>query len=141
MNRTLPLAAGLIMLAAAGAGWAQAGYPNKPVRLVLGFTPGSAADVVARLLAPKLSDGLGQQLIVENKPGAGSNIAAESVVRAPADGYTLFLGSVANTINASLSKGLTFDFSRDLAPVAGVATLPNLLVVHPSVSARSRCRN
>jgi tripartite-type tricarboxylate transporter receptor subunit TctC len=137
MTKFAVCAVAVLMFVAGSAAWGQAPYPNKPVKLVLGFTPGSAADVVARLLAPKLADGLGQQVIVENKPGAGSNIAAESVVRSPADGYTLFLGSVANTINASLSKGLSFDFSKDLAPVAGVATLPNLLVVHPSVSART----
>jgi len=112
-------------------------WPGKPIRFVNGFTPGSAADVVARLIAPRLSEGLGQTLLVENRPGAGSNIATEGVARAPADGYTLLLGSVANTINATLSKHLSFDFSRDFAPVGGIATLPNLLVVHPSVAARS----
>jgi tripartite-type tricarboxylate transporter receptor subunit TctC len=137
MKRTALTLIAILAFAAAGSGWTQTAYPNRPVKLVLGFTPGSAADVVARVLAPKLSDALGQQVVVENKPGAGSNIAAESVVKSPADGYTLFLGSVANTINASLSKGLSFDFSKDLAPVAGVATLPNLLVVHPSLSVRS----
>ena len=112
-------------------------WPGKPIRFVNGFTPGSAADVVARLIAPRLSEGLGQTLLVENRPGAGSNIAAEGVARSAADGYTLLLGSVANTINATLSKNLSFDFSRDFAPVGGIATLPNLLVVHPSVAARS----
>jgi tripartite-type tricarboxylate transporter receptor subunit TctC len=121
----------------AGAAAAQGSYPTKPIRLLVGYTPGGATDLVARMLATKLQEALGQPVIVENKPGAGSNIAAESVVKAPADGYTLFLGSVANTINASLSKGLAFDFAKDLAPVAGVATLPNLLVVHPSLAVRS----
>ena len=80
-----------------------------------------------------MSESLGQSVLIENKPGAGSNIATESVVRAPADGYTLFLGTIANTINASLSKNLPFDFGRDLAPVASLASLPNLLVVNPSL--------
>jgi tripartite-type tricarboxylate transporter receptor subunit TctC len=97
-------------------------WPSKPIRFVNGFTPGSAADVVARLIAPRLSEGLGQTLLVENRPGAGSNIAAEGVARSAADGYTLLLGSVANTINATLSKNLSFDFSRDFAPVGGIAT-------------------
>jgi tripartite-type tricarboxylate transporter receptor subunit TctC len=92
---------------------------------------------VARIIAPRLGENLGHLVIVENKPGAGSNIAADSVARAPADGYTLLLGSVANAINSSLSKGLSFDFERDFIPVAGIATLPNLLVVHPSLAARS----
>ena len=89
--------------------------------------------MAARLVAAKMSESLGQSVLIENKPGAGSNIATESVVRAPADGYTLFLGTIANTINASLSKNLPFDFGRDLAPVASLASLPNLLVVTPSL--------
>ena len=116
---------------------AQSAYPNKPVKLVLGFPPGSAADVVARLLVPRLGESLGQPMVVENRPGAGSSIAGEAVARAPADGYTLLLGSVANAINATLSRGLSFDFARDFAPVSGVASLPNLLVVHPSVPAKN----
>lgn len=112
-------------------------YPAKPVKLLIGFPPGSAADVVARMIAPRLGEGLGQQVVVDNRPGAGSSIAAEAAVRSPADGYTLFLGSVANAINSTLNKGLSFDFAKELAPVAGVATLPNLLVVHPSLPARS----
>ena len=119
------------------AAFAQAGYPAKPVRLIIGFPPGSAADVVARIFAAKLGDGVKQTIVVENRPGAGSNIAAEAVVRAPADGYTLFMGSIANTINASLYKNMSFDFGRDLAPIIGVALVPNLLVVHPSMPVRS----
>ena len=127
-----------LMLALAGTcAQAQGAYPNKPLKLVLGFPPGSAADVVARLLAPRLGDNLGQPVVVENRPGAGSNIAGEAVARSPADGYTLLLGSVANAINATLSRNLSFDFARDFAPVSGVATLPNLLVVHPSVPAKN----
>ena len=116
---------------------AQSAYPVRPVKIVIGFPPASAADAVARMFAPRLAEALSQQVIIENKPGAGSNIATESVVRSPADGYTLLLGSVANTINASLNKNLSFDFARDLTPIAGIATLPNLLVVHPSVPVRS----
>ena len=112
-------------------------YPTKPVRLVVGFPPGSAADVVVRIVAPKLGEALGQPFLVENRPGAGSNVATEGVVRAAPDGYTLLLGSVANTINTSLTKGLSFDFARDLAPIASLASAPNLLVVHPSLPVRS----
>ena len=108
-------------------------WPSKPLRIVVGFPPGASADVAARLVAAKMSESLGQTVLIENKPGAGSNIATESVVRAPADGYTLLLGTIANTINASLSKNLPFDFGRDLAPVASLASLPNLLVVTPSL--------
>lgn len=129
--------AALMLSLASTLAQAQSAYPNKPVKLVLGFPPGSAADVVARLLVPRLGESLGQPMVVENRPGAGSSIAGEAVARAPADGYTLLLGSVANAINATLSRGLSFDFARDFAPVSGVASLPNLLVVHPSVPAKN----
>ena len=129
--------AALMLSLASTLAQAQSAYPNKPVKLVLGFPPGSAADVVARLLVPRLGESLGQPMVVENRPGAGSNIAGEAVARAPADGYTLLLGSVANAINATLSRGLSFDFARDFSPVSGVATLPNLLVVHPAVPAKN----
>lgn len=132
------LAAGLLA-APSSATFAQSGgeFPARPLRLVVGFPPGSAADVAARLIAPGMGASLGQTIVVENRPGAGSNIAAESVTRAAPDGYTLLLGSVANTINASLQRDLPFDFARDLAPVAPLVTVPNLLVVHPSVEART----
>jgi tripartite-type tricarboxylate transporter receptor subunit TctC len=136
--RTFALCLAAIVGACASAGsWAQGAYPNKPVKLVVGFPPGSAADIVARIVAARMGEGLGQPVVVENRPGAGSNIAAEAVVRAPADGYTLLLGTIANTINSSLSKNLSFDFARDLAPVATLASVPNLLVVHPSLGVRS----
>ena len=108
-------------------------YPTKPVHIISGFGAGSAGDVLVRLLVPKLSQSMGQQFIVEYKPGAGSNIAAEFVVRAPADGYTLFLGTSANTINATFSPNLSFDFAKDLAPIAQLGSVPNLFVVNPSL--------
>ncbi len=123
---------GTFALFSTGSALAQA-WPSKPVRIVVGFPPGASADVAARLVAAKMSETLGQQVLIENKPGAGSNIATEAVVRAPADGYTLLLGTIANTINASLSKNLSFDFGKDLAPVTSLASLPNLLVVNPSL--------
>ncbi len=132
---TLCLMGSLVSVAPLAA-LAQA-YPAKPVRLVLGFPPGSAVDVVGRIFAAKLGEAVRQTVVVENRPGAGSNIAAEAVVRAPADGYTLFMGSIANTINASLYKSLPFDFGRDLAAISGIASLPNLLVVHPSMPVHS----
>jgi len=116
---------------------AQPAYPSKPVKIVVGFPAASSADVTARILAKKLSDNFGQQFLVENRPGAGSNIATEAVVRATADGYTLLTGTVANTINASLAKNLSFNFATDLAPIALVSSVPNILVVHPSLGVTS----
>jgi tripartite-type tricarboxylate transporter receptor subunit TctC len=110
-------------------------YPSRPVRIVVGFPPGGASDITARLIGQWLSERLGQQFIVENRPGAGTNIATEAVTKASADGYTLLLVSVANTVNASLYEGLNFDFIRDIAPVAGLIRGPLVLVLHPSVPA------
>ena len=101
------------------------------MKIVVGFPPGTTGDLIARLIAPKMGEGLGQPVVVENRPGGGSSIAAESVVRAPADGSTLLLSTIANTINPSLFK-LGFDFSKDLAPIALLAEAPALLVAHPS---------
>jgi tripartite-type tricarboxylate transporter receptor subunit TctC len=106
-------------------------YPSKPVRLVVGFIPGSAADITARVLGARLSQILGQQIVVENKPGAGSSIAADFAAHAAPDGYTLFLGSSANITNSALNPKLT-DISKDLAPIALATTVPVILVVHPS---------
>jgi tripartite-type tricarboxylate transporter receptor subunit TctC len=112
-------------------------YPTRPVRMVVGFPAGGPTDVLARLVGQRLSERLGQQFVVENKPGAGSNIATESVVNAAPDGYTVLVCASANTINTTLYKRLSFDFARDLAPIAGLARVPNALLVHPSVPARS----
>lgn len=111
---------------------AQNSYPSRPVRIVVGFGPGSAADLTARVLAQRLSRTMGQQFFVENKPGGGSTVAAEQVVRGPKDGYTLFMGTVANVINAVLQPNLAFDFSKDFAPIVYTTSSPNILVVHPS---------
>jgi tripartite-type tricarboxylate transporter receptor subunit TctC len=113
-------------------------YPSKPVRLVVPFAPGGTTDVLARLMGQKLSEALGQQFVVENRPGAGGNIGTELAVRAPADGYTLvmsFDGTMA--INPSVYRKLPFDPQKDLAPVANVAQVPLLIVVHPAVPAGS----
>ena len=110
-----------LSLAFALPAYAQADYPTRPVRIVIGFSPGSVADTPARLLAQKFSQKFGQQFVVENKPGAGSNIAAEFVARAEKDGYTLLMSTAAQTINATISRNLTFDFAKDFSPIAMVA--------------------
>ena len=111
-------------------------YPTRPVRLIVGFTPGSAPDIVARLMGQWLSERLGQQFLVENRPGAASNIGAEVVVRAPADGYTLLLVGAPNAINTTLYDKLNFNFIRDIAPVAGIIREVVVMVVHPSFPAK-----
>jgi len=116
--------------------WAQS-YPSRPVRIVVGFAPGSAGDILARLMGQWLSERLGQPFIVENRPGAGSNIASEAVVRASADGYTLLMISPSSAINATLYAKLNFVFLRDIAPVASILNQPQLMLVHPSVPAKT----
>ena len=110
-------------------------YPERPVRIVVGFAAGGPNDITARIIAQWLSERLGQQFIVENRPGAGSNIATELVVRAPADGYTLLLVPPPAAINATLYDNLSFNFLRDIAPVAGIVRVPEVMVVNPSVPA------
>src|SRR5437868_5236454 len=112
-------------------------YPSRPVRVIVGFTAGSAPDIVARLMGQWLSERLGQQFLVENRPGAGTNIGTEAVVRAPADGYTLLLVGAPNAINATLYDKLSFNFLRDIAPVAGISRECPVLVVHPSFPAKT----
>jgi tripartite-type tricarboxylate transporter receptor subunit TctC len=134
-NRRQTLA--LLTSLGVGQAWAQAGYPNKPVRVVIGFPAGTTGDVVMRILAPLLSDLMGQPVIVENRPGAGSSIAAEAIARSRPDGYTLLLSTTANVINPSLYPGLSFDFLRDLTPVTMLGEAPALLVGHPSLNAKT----
>ena len=110
-------------------------YPSRPIRIIVGFPPGGAADVTARLIGQWLSERLGQPFIIENRPGAGTNIGTEAVAKSPADGYTLLLVSVANTVNASLYELLNFDFIRDITPVAGLVRGPLVMEVNPSVPA------
>jgi tripartite-type tricarboxylate transporter receptor subunit TctC len=116
---------------------AQAPWPAKPVRILVGFPPGTTGDILARVAAPKVGEALGQPVLVENRPGAGSSIAAEAVAKAEPDGHTLLLSTIANTINPGLYQ-LNFDFSRDLAAVALLAETPGLLVAHPSAPATLR---
>jgi tripartite-type tricarboxylate transporter receptor subunit TctC len=116
--------------------WAQS-YPIRPVRLVVGFPPGTSSDIVARMIAEWLSQRLGQQVVVENKPGAGTNIAAETVVQAATDGYSLLWVTQTNAINETLYESLPFDFIRDIEPVAGIIRVPTVMMVNPSVPANS----
>lgn len=116
--------------------WAQS-YPTRPVRIIVGFSAGNATDIDARLVGQSLSERLGQQVIVDNRPGAASNIAAEAVVRAEPDGHTLLAMTVTNAINATLIQGLKFDILRDITPVAGLMRTANVLVVNPSVPAKT----
>jgi tripartite-type tricarboxylate transporter receptor subunit TctC len=116
--------------------WGQA-YPSRPVRIVAPLAAGGSSDIVARLIGQWLSERLGQSFVVENRTGAGGNTGTEAVVRAPADGYTLLLVQAGNAMNASLYDKLNFNFIRDTAPVAGIIRVPNVLVVHPSVPAKT----
>ena len=108
-----------------------------PVRYIVGYAPGGGNDIVARLMGQWLSERTGQQFVIENRPGAGTNIATEAVVNAPPDGYTLLSAGAPNAINATLYEKLNFNFIRDIAPVAGIISVANVFTVHPSVSAKT----
>jgi tripartite-type tricarboxylate transporter receptor subunit TctC len=112
-------------------------YPARPVRIIVPFAPAGSADITARLIGQWLSERLGQQFVIDNRPGGGTNIGTEAVVRAPPDGYTLLLATAANAVNATLYDKLNFNFIRDIAPVAGIIVVPNVMVVNPSVPAKS----
>jgi tripartite-type tricarboxylate transporter receptor subunit TctC len=133
----LHLAAGTVALPVVSrTAWAQT-YPTRPVRMVVGFGSGSAMDILGRLIAQWLSERLGQPFIIENRGGAGGNLAAEAVVRAPPDGYTLLLCGSPDTINATLYDKLNFNFIRDIVAIASISRAPNVLVVHPSFPAKT----
>jgi tripartite-type tricarboxylate transporter receptor subunit TctC len=133
----LRLAAGAAALPAVSRiAWAQA-YPSRPVRIIAPTAPGGAPDILARLIGPWLSERLGQQFVVENRPGSGTNIGTEVVVRASPDGYTLLMVASANAINATLYSKLNFNFIRDIAPVAAIIRQPLVMVVNPSVPAKT----
>ncbi len=112
-------------------------YPTRPVHLIVGFAPGGSTDILARLMGQWLSERLGQQFVIENRAGAGTNIATEAVVNSPPDGYTLLFTTGANFINATLYSNLKFNFARDIEPVVLLTAEPNAMVVHPSVPAKS----
>ena len=128
--------AGAVIASLPQTAFAQA-YPNKPIKFVVGFAPGGATDVVGRLMAKKIGDALGQPIIIENRAGGSSNIGAEAVARAAPDGYTFYVCAITSAINVSLFPKLPFDFAKDFEPVALFASVPNILVVHPSVQAKT----
>jgi tripartite-type tricarboxylate transporter receptor subunit TctC len=135
--RMLALGAGVTMIAAAGTASVMAQtYPAQPIKVIIGFGPGSAADILARLVGKQMEVSLRQPIVVENRPGNSSMIAAETVARASADGYTLFMATIANTLNPAETKS-NFNLGRDLAPVALLGIVPKVLVAHPSVPANN----
>jgi tripartite-type tricarboxylate transporter receptor subunit TctC len=135
-HRFLRLSAASALSLVSDRSWAQA-YPSRPVRIIVGFAAGGVTDIVARLIGQQLTTRTGQQFLIENRTGAGTNIATESVANAPPDGYTLLLATSANAINATLYEKLNFNFIRDLTPVASIADSPLVMTVTPSFPARS----
>jgi tripartite-type tricarboxylate transporter receptor subunit TctC len=136
-RKFLRLAAGAAALPAFSRIAAAQTYPTRPVRIMVGFAAGGTTDIAARLIGQSLSERLGQPFVIENRPGASTNIATEAVVRAPADGYTLLAVTGTNTVNATLYEKLTFNFVRDIAMVAGLIQSPLVLEVNPAVPART----
>jgi tripartite-type tricarboxylate transporter receptor subunit TctC len=136
-RRFLHLAAGAGALPALSRGARAQSYPTRPVHVIVGYAAGGPNDTTARLIGQWLSERLGQQFIIENRTGAGGNIGTEAVVRAPADGYTLLLVSSSNAVNATLYEKLSFNFIRDIAPVASLVSVPNVMVVNPTVPAKT----
>src|SRR5688572_23478327 len=137
LRRFLTPALGALALAAVAPAATAQQYPSKPIRLVVGFTPGGGVDINARLLGPKLTEYLGQQVIVDNRPGAGTNIANEFVAKSAPDGHTLLINTAAVAINMALYKKLAFDTLRDFAAVSVFSQSPNILVVHSSVPVKN----
>jgi tripartite-type tricarboxylate transporter receptor subunit TctC len=135
-RQALGVAAGAASLAVSRIAIAQT-YPTRRVRLIVGFAAGGGTDILARLMGQWLSERLGRPFVIENRPGAATNIATEAVVRAPADGYTLLLANATNATNATLYDKLNFNFVRDIAPVAGIVRVPLFMVVHPSFPAKT----
>src|SRR5215475_11586578 len=136
-RRLLHLAAGAAALPALRRlAWAQT-YPTRPVRIIVGSSAGGPQDIIARLINPWLSERLGQPFVIENRPGAGTNIGTEAVVRAPPDGYALLLVGTPNAINATLYDKLNFVFVHDIAPIAAISRESQVMVVHPSVPTKT----
>src|SRR6202051_2308868 len=136
-RQILHLAAGAAALPAVSRIASALDYPTRPVRLIVGFAPGGGNDIVARLMGQWLSEPLGQPFVIENRPGAGTNVATEAVVNAAPDGYTLLFVAPSAAINATLYEKLNFNFIRDVTPIAGIMRIPNVMVVNPSVPAQT----
>jgi tripartite-type tricarboxylate transporter receptor subunit TctC len=136
-RKVLHLVAGAAALPALSLLARAQSYPSRPVRWLVGFTPAGGNDITARLIGQWLTERLGQPFVIENRPGAGTNIAAEAVIHAPPDGYTLFLTNFSNAVNASLYEKLSFNFMRDMAPVVGISRAPVIMAVHPSLPAKT----
>ena len=135
--RSLPLGLVALLILGVVTGGSAHTYPNKPIRLIVGFPPGGSTDITARLVGQKLSASLGQPLVIDNKPGAGSNLGAEIAAKAAPDGYTLLMCTIANSINYSLYKDLYYDLIKDFAPVTQTTSMLSFLVIHPSLPVRS----
>ena len=132
----MSISIGISAIAAIGSAAAQ-DYPTRPIKWVVGYPPGGATDIIARLIGQRMSERLGQQFVIENKPGAGNNIATESVINAEPDGYTLLFVNPANYINASLYANLKFNVVRDIAPIAAFNRVPNVMTVAKDVPAKT----
>jgi tripartite-type tricarboxylate transporter receptor subunit TctC len=137
MKKHLLLLVSLLLCMSWSPAFAQAQYPTKPIRFILPFPPGGGTDTLGRLIAQKLGESLGQQVVPDNRPGGGANLGAEIAAKSPPDGYTVFMGNVAHTINVSLYPKLNYDLVKDFAPVTILASTPNILVVHPSLPVKS----
>lgn len=137
LSRFEPLILTIAAFFAAAAPAPAETFPNRPVHIMVGFIPGSAADISARVVGSRMGQILGQQFVIENRPGAGASIAADFTARAPKDGYTLFIGSSANITNQAITPNPTFDMAKDFAPIGLATTLPVILVVHPSLGVKS----
>ena len=136
-RKFLQLTAGAAALSAMSRIALAQSYPTRPVRWIVGFAPAGGNDITARLMGQWLTERLGQPFVIENRPGAATNIAAEAAINAPPDGYTLFLASVANAANATLYTKLNFNFIRDITPVAGIMHMPVVMLVNPAVPAKT----
>jgi tripartite-type tricarboxylate transporter receptor subunit TctC len=136
-RQLLQLAAGALAAPAVACRVFADTYPSRPVRLISGFAPAGGNDIIARLIGQWLTERLGQTFVIENRPGAGTNIAAELVIKSPPDGYTLFVTNLSNAINATLYEKLNFDFMRDMLPVTGISQAPAVLAINSSVPAKT----
>src|SRR5512144_3345448 len=138
MKRIIPTIAALVALVGCGTAGAQANFPSRPITLTVGFAPGGGTDTAARIVAKKLTENIGQPVVVDNRAGAGGNIAAAHIANAPPDGYTISLSSVGPlTVSPAMYKDLPYDVKRDIAPLTMGVVFPNVFVVHPGIPAKT----